>query len=115
MCQAVGDNKCLSELKTFLEKKDWESCKAFLDKHTKFQIAMFVGLLVDCASVVTKKINFNTTNFSEFFSAVSSDPPEGPIMPLDHRNHPQIIRLLASVQEKLRLFCWKETSDYTAN
>ena len=49
MCQAVGDTECLSELKTFFEKKDWVSCKAFLDKHTKFQIAMFVGLLVDCA------------------------------------------------------------------
>ena len=115
MCDAINDTQCIPELKKFLEKKDWESCKAFLAKHTKFQIAMFVGLIVDGASVVTKKINFNTTNFSEFFSAVSSDKPDGPILPLDHRDHPQIIRLLAAIQEKLRLFCWKEPADYTAN
>ena len=115
MCDAVKDTKCKDKLKNFLEKKDFASCVAFLNEHTKFQIAMFVGLLVDGASVVTKKINFNTKDFSEFFSAVSSDRPDGPILPMDHRDHPQLIRLLASMQEKLRLFCWKETADYTAN
>lgn len=108
VCSLISEEACLDKLKAFNEKKDFETCKAFLAKHSKLQIAMLVGLLVDAAPVVAKRFNFSQTNFHEFFDSVTSQRPDGPIMDLNDTNHPQAFRLLGSVQEKLRLFCWKD-------
>ena len=59
MCSPFKDNSCQAELEAFNDTRDFDTCKAFLAKHTKFQIAMFVGLLVDAAYIVTKKLNFS--------------------------------------------------------
>ena len=96
-----------------LRRNDYTICKAWLNKHRKYMIALFVGLLPVALPLVEKKIAFTVDRFKEFMASVKK--VEGPIMPFQQQGHPCALKLIASVQNKIRTLVFKDESDYTQN
>jgi len=99
MCLPINNTACIPALKEYLNKNDYASLQAWFDKHTKYMIAIFVGLLPDALALVDKKMIFPLDKFKEFILCVKD--VDGPIMPLDPRGHPCLLKLLSSVQAKI--------------
>lgn len=99
--------------KFVLNYTDWDICKAWLDKHSKYQIAVFVGLLPVAFPIVEKRLNIPEHKFKEFMASVTK--VEGPIMPFKQLGHPQMLLLISATQNKMRTLCFKDESDYTQN
>ena len=99
MCEPIKDTTCLPALKKYLEDPCYETLQAWFDKHTKYLIAVFVGLLPVALALVEKKITFSLDKFKEFLLCVKD--VDGPIMPFDPRGFPCLMKLLSSVQAKI--------------
>ena len=113
MCSPIKGTECIPELKSFIDSPSYETCKLWLDKHSKFVISMFVGLLAVALPLVDKKFTITVDKFKEFISCVKD--VDGPILPFDSRGHPCLIKLLASAQAKLKLLLFKQEDEYTQN
>ena len=99
MCEPVNETDCLPALKKYLDDPSYENLQAWFDKHTKYLIAVFVGLLPVALPLVEKKITFSLDKFKEFLLCVKD--VDGPILPFDPRGFPCLMKLLSSVQAKI--------------
>ena len=113
MCSPIKNTECIPALKEFLTKDDFASLQAWFDKHSKYMIAVFVGMLPVALSLVEKKMNIPLDKFKEFILCVKD--VDGPILPFDDRGHPCLLKLLSSVQAKIKALILPDESYYTQN
>lgn len=113
MCSPIKNTECIPTLKEFINKKDFPSLQAWFEKHSKYMIAVFVGMLPVAHSLVERKMNISIDKFKEFIKCVKD--VDGPILPFDDRGHPCLLKLLSSVQAKIKVLILHDEAMYTQN
>ena len=113
MCEPVKCKDCIAAAQSYMDDPKYNKLLVWLKKHNKYMVTMFVSQLPHAHALVDKKINFTADKFKEFIQSVKD--VDGPILPFDDRNVPQLIKLLSSLQAKYLGLIFKEESEYTNN